>query len=191
MPSHRPCSAEEIDQLLLNARLRDEMEPFHDEALDLVDSRRIPTSTENAYLESLLQWERAPVLPIYRWFEPLLELPHPSRLSDEQIHTLLWQTIERLHEQLISLAYTEHLSDRQLYCVLYRDILPSAEKKLERRCGYLYWFCVDADDDPETWLRYYASEPQRQRWAWETGQPLPPRQPLPYPRTMPGPPPPA
>lgn len=190
MPSHLPTTIEEVDQLLLNARLRDEMEPFYDEAVDLVESGHMTTSNENDYLASLLEWERAPVLPIYRWFQPPLELPHPQVLSDAEIHQRLWQTIHRLHEQHIAVAYTDHLSDRQLYCVLYRDILPAAEKKLERRSGYLYWFCMDADEEPEIWLRYYASEPQRQRWAWETGRNLPPREPMPHPRTMPGPPPP-
>jgi hypothetical protein len=176
---------------MLNARLRDEMEPFRDEAFDLLDSRRMSTGTENEYLQSMLAWERAPVLPISRWFTPELTLPHPASLTDTQLRELLWQTIHRLDEQRIALAYTDHLSDRQLYCVLYRDILPSAEKKLELRAGYLYWFCLDADDDPETWLRYYASEPERQRWTWETGQLPPAREPVPYSRVMPGPPPPA
>jgi len=191
MPSQLPTSAEEVDQLMRNARLRDEMEPFRDEAIDLIDSRRTTTSTENDYLELMLAWEQAPVLPISRWFSPELDLPHPAALDDDRIRQLLWETIHRLDEQRIALAYTDHLSDRQLYCVLYRDILPAAEKKLERRAGYLYWFCLDQEDDPETWLRYYASEPQRQRWAWETGRVPPARQPLPYSRVMPGPPPPA
>ena len=191
MPSHLPTSAEEVDQLMLNARLRDEMEPFLDEAIDLVDICRMTTSTENEYLSSMLEWERAPVLPIGKWFTPELKLPHPADLDDSQIRQLLWETIHRLDEQRIAVAYADHLSDRQIYCVLYRDILPAAEKKLERRSGYVYWFCLDPEDEPETWLRYYASEPQRQRWAWETGQLPPAREPLPYPRVMPGPPPPA
>ncbi len=190
MPSHLPTSAEEVDQLMRNARLRDEMEPFRDEAIDLMDSHRMTTATENEYLESMLEWERAPVLPISRWFTPALELPDPTYLEDRQIRDLLWETIRRLDEQRVALAYTDHLSDRQLYCLLYRDILPAAEKKLERRAGYVFWFCVDPEDDSETWLRYYASEPQRQRWLWESGHLPPTREPLPHPRVMPGPPPP-
>jgi len=33
-------SADEVDQLLLNARLRDELEPYLDESFDLFDQRR-------------------------------------------------------------------------------------------------------------------------------------------------------
>jgi hypothetical protein len=168
MPSHSPTRADEVDQLMLNARLRDAIEPFLDDAIDLMDSQRMTTGTENEYLESMLAWEYAPVLPISRWFTPELDLPEPSVLDDQQIHEWLWKTIHRLDEQRIALAYTDHLSDRELYCILYRDILPAAEKKLERRAGYQYWFCLDEEDDPETWLRYYASEPQRQRWAGRT-----------------------
>jgi hypothetical protein len=190
MPSHSPTRADEVDQLMLNARLRDAIEPFLDDAIDLMDSQRMTTGTENEYLESMLAWEYAPVLPISRWFTPELDLPEPSALDDQQIHEWLWKTIHRLDEQRIALAYTDHLSDRELYCILYRDILPAAEKKLERRAGYQYWFCLDEEDDPETWLRYYASEPQRQRWAWENCQLPPSRENMPFPRTMPGPPPP-
>jgi hypothetical protein len=190
MPSQSPTRADEVEQLMLNARLRDAIEPFLDESIELMHLGRMTTNTENDYLQSMLAWEYAPVLPISHWFSPELSLPDPASLDDLEIHQWLWKTIHRLDEQRIALAYTDHLSDRQLYCVLYRDILPAAEKKLERRAGYLYWFCLDEQDDPATWLRYYASEPQRQRWAWESSQLPPARETLPYPRVMPGPPPP-
>ena len=72
----------EVDQLLLNARLRDELEPFLDESVELVDVAAMSTARENEFLASMLQWERAPALPISHWFEPALELPPPDTLSD-------------------------------------------------------------------------------------------------------------
>ena len=73
------------------------------------------------------------------------------------------------------LDFTDHLSDYQLYCIIYRDILPSQEKKLERRSSYLHWDCANINDDPATWLRYYATEAERELWAAESDQPLPTR----------------
>lgn len=178
-------NSEEVDQLLLNARLRDELEPFLDESVDLLNVRRLPTSLENEFLASMLAWERAPVLPISQWFEPELTLPHPDSLDDAQLHRALWDTIDRLYDKRIVLDFTDHLSDRQLYCLIYRDILPSPEKKIDLPKNYLHWHCLDDKDEPETWLRYYASEQERQEWADQTGLPLPPAQAPPYPRKMP------
>ena len=176
---------DEVDQLLLNARLRDEIEPYLDESVRRVDVRRMTTAVENEFLASMLEWERAPALPIGHWFEPELKLPAPELLADDELHEILWQTIEKLYRKRIVLEFTDHLSDRELYCVVCRDILPSQEKKIELSKAYLRWQCLDVTDYPEIWLRYYASRAEREGWAAETGDPLPPSESPPYPRKMP------
>jgi hypothetical protein len=184
MPSPHHQS-KEVDELLLNARLRDELEPFLDESVHILDCRRLPTQAENEFLAQMLAWERAPVLPISKWFEPELVLPSPDKLSDAQISELLTETIERLYDQRIVLDFTDHLSDRQLYCLILRDILPSPEKKLDLPRNYLHWHFLDVEAQPEIWLTYYASDEERDMWASETGQPLPSRRKAPHPRKMP------
>ena len=176
---------DEVEQLMLNARLRDEIEPFLDESLDLVSVRHMPTATENEFLASMLAWERAPVLLIAEWFNPELQLPSPDLLDDKQLHRTLWDTINRLYSRRIVLDFTEHLSDRSLYCLVYRDILTSPEKKIDQPKNYLHWDCVDAANHPEDWLRYYATEEERFQWEDETGLPAPPSESPPYPRKMP------
>ncbi len=183
--SLRRTDSDEVDQLLLNARLRDELEPFLDESVHILDCRRLPTQAENEFLAQMLAWERAPVLPISRWFEPELILPAPDKLSDEEVHELLGRTIERLYAQRVMLDFTDHLSDRQLYTLICRDILSSHEKKIDLPRNYLHWHCLDMDVQPEVWLTYYASQEERELWAEETGQALPPQAAPPYPRKMP------
>jgi len=178
-------TSDEVEQLLLNARLRDELEPFLDESLEMLNSRRMSTLRENEYLASILAWERAPVLPISKWFEPELVLPRPEFLSDGELHELLWETIRRLYDKRVVLDFTDHLSDRELYCLLIRDILPSPEKKIDAPRNYLHWHCLDADDDAETWLRYYASQEDREHWTEETGDEPPRAEIPPFPRVMP------
>jgi hypothetical protein len=177
--------SQEVDELLLNARLRDELEPFLDESVHILDCRRLPTSDENEFLSQMLAWERAPVLPIAKWFQPELKLPPPDQLTDRQLAKLLAETIERLYSQRIVLDFTDHLSDRQLYCLILRDILPSPEKRLDLPRNYLHWHFLDVEAQPEIWLSYYASDEEREVWAAETGQPLPPHGKPPYPRRMP------
>ena len=185
MSTARPERENEVDHLLLNARLRDELEPFLDESVEAVNTQHMPTHLENEYLASMLEWERAPVLPISRWFQPEMRLPNPDQLTDNELHQILWRTIESLHEQQILLDFTEHLSDRELYCLIYRDILPSLEKKIDRTNTYLHWQCIDINLDPEIWLRHYATEDERNTWQQDTGGVLPPCEPPPYPRRMP------
>jgi hypothetical protein len=177
--------SDEVEHLLRNAQLRDALEPLLDESIGRVNVQVMTTGAENDFLESMLEWERAPMLPICEWFQPKLELPHPDDLADQQLRDYLYQTIGRLYEKHVVLDFTDHLTDRQLFCLIYRDILPSHEKMIRRQSNYLHWDCANTDGDPDIWLRYYASEEERRLWAEETGGLLPPIDEPPYPRDLP------
>lgn len=176
---------DEVDQLILNAQLRDELEPYLDESVELVDIRNMPTRDENEFLASMLEWERAPVVPISQWFQPRLDPPSLESLDDKDLHNVLWETIHALFAKRIVLDFTHHLSDRDLYRLICRDILPSLEKKIERTRTYLHWLCLDPDHDVDIWLRYYASEEEREAWTLEGGCEIPPSELPPYPRRVP------
>jgi hypothetical protein len=177
--------SDDLEQLLLNAELRDELEPYYDESISRVSVQRLPLTVENEYLASMLAWEMAPVLPIYRWFDPELRLPRPSVLGDAALHGILENVIAKLFEKRIVLDFTDHLTDRELYTLIYRDILPVREKKLDLGTNYIHWDCAGAGGDPDVWLRYYASDDDRECWAEMYDQPLPPRGIPPYPRDLP------
>jgi hypothetical protein len=182
--NHKP-HPEEVEHLLRNAELRDELEPYFDESIRSVNVEELPTPMENEFLASMLAWERAPILPIAKWFEPELSLPHPESLESGELHDLLWDTIRKLYARRIVLDFTDHLSDRELYRLIYRDILPSAEKKIDSLSNYLHWDCAGMGGDPSIWLRYYASDEERQMWADDLNDPLPPSEEPPYPRQLP------
>ena len=182
--SQRP-RPEEVEHLLRNAQLRDELEPYLDEAIERVNVTELPTPVENEFLASMLAWEKAPVVPISQWYEPELVIPRPESLTDEDLHGILWDTIHRLFEQRIVLDFTDHLSDRALYTLIFRDILPSAEKKIDNPRNYLHWDCADAGNDAELWLRYYATDEEREMWADDFKDPLPERETPPFTRDLP------
>ncbi len=177
--------SDEVEHLLRNAQLRDALEPLLDESIGRVNVQVMTTGAENDFLESMLEWERAPILPICEWFQPTLELPHPDDLSDQQVRDTLYQTIGRLYEKHVVLDFTDHLTDRQLYCLIYRDILPSHEKFIRRHSNYLHWDCANTDGDPDIWLRYYANDEDRRLWEEETGGFPPPVDDPPFPRDLP------
>ena len=145
----------------------------------------MPTPVENAYLASMLAWERAPVLPIAEWFDPPLRLPNPDAITEGELHTLLWDTIRRLFDKRIVLDFTDHLTDRELYQLIARDILTSQEKKIDNPNNSLHWDCADTAGDPQTWLRYYATDEERRWWQEQSNKPLPKKSKPPYPRRMP------
>ncbi|MGE0607187.1 MAG: hypothetical protein AB7O62_08855 [Pirellulales bacterium] len=187
MADYQRSLSEEVDHLLRNAQLRDELEPFYDESISRLNVAEMPVLEENELLASLLAWERAPTRPIAQWFVPELRLPKPSELTDERLHEVLWATIHQLYDQRIVLDFTDHLSDRQLYQLIFRDILPSQEKQIDYRPAgcYLHWDCADAALNPEIWLKHYATEIERKMWAESNYEPLPDREPAPYPRQLP------
>ena len=179
-------SSGDVDQLLRNAELRDELEPYMDESIACLANAPWSLEQENDYLASMLAWEQAPALPIAEWFDPPLTMPDARGFSEDELQEILWDTIHRLYEKRIVLKHTDHLSDAELYSVLKRDILPAREKKVETSGHYVCWDCVDPVNDSETWLRYYAGEEEREQWADTTDLPLPARKVPLYPRPLPG-----
>jgi len=163
----------EVEHLLRNAQLRDALEPLFDESISRVNAARMTTHNENEFLESMLEWERAPMLPICEWFDPPLKIPSPDALDDDQLGEVLTDTIEQLFTKQVVLDFTDHLSHRQLYCLIYRDILPTFEKRIQRESNYLHWDCANIDGDPEIWLKFYACQEEREMWALETRKTLP------------------
>ncbi len=176
---------DEVEQLLRNAELRDELERYFDESISRVNVQHFTLAAENEFLACMLAWEQAPVLPIYRWFDPELRPPRPASLSDAALHDILWELICKLFAKRIVLDFTDHLSDRELYYLIFRDILPAREKKLDWPNNYLHWDCTGPNRDPEIWLRYYATEEERKDWAATYHQPLPRAAECPHSRKLP------
>lgn len=179
----------QVDELLRNAELRTELEPYYDEAISRVNIQHWSLSRENDYLASMLRWERAPALPVREWFTPSLELPSPSELSDGELSDRLAMLIERLYEKRIVLDFTDHLSDSALYRLIVHDILPSCEKKIDNPDGYLHWDCSwngEADHHTDLWLTYYANDDERETWSDIHGMEPPPKQQPAFLRRLPG-----
>ena len=99
MHNSRHPQPDEVDQLLRNAELRDELERYFDESISRVNVQHFSLAAENEFLAAMLAWEQAPVLPIYRWFEPELRPPRPESLGDEDLHRILWDVIRKLYPE--------------------------------------------------------------------------------------------
>jgi hypothetical protein len=183
MTEHSHFACVEVDELIRNAELRTEIEPYLDEAVFRVHLPQRSLRLENEFLASMLDWEVAPVEPIYRWFDPELRIPAPETLSDAKTSQVLDDVIQKLFEKKLLLDFTNHLSDRELYTMIYRDILPSREKNLRQRSCFIHWDCSAGDSN--IWLRYYASDEEREQWTDNYGEPLPQKEIPPFYRNLP------
>ncbi|MDD3585769.1 MAG: hypothetical protein PHQ75_01190 [Thermoguttaceae bacterium] len=174
---HKTGQIDEVDEMIRNAELRTELEPYLDEAISRVNVQSWTLRSENDFLESMLSWERAPLLPIYQWFDPPLILPSTVSMSDKELEVLLAETLERLFSKGIILDYTDHLTDRELYNVIVNEILPLEDKKIDDPTVFHHWNCCTKDDEDhiDTWLAYYASDEEREDWCNATGEQLPPK----------------
>lgn len=186
MPLAYHPEPEEVDCLLRNGELRTAIEPYLDESIWEIDFHALPTAAENRFLESMLAWELAPLVPVARWFDPPLALQPACTLDDDQLRERLWETIDRLYSGRIVLDFTDHLSDRELYTLIRRDILPATVKRVDLPDNYTHWDCsAVGDEDRTAWLAFYASDEEREEWRLEEGREPPPRLVPAFPRTMP------
>jgi hypothetical protein len=173
----------EVGELVRNAELRTELEPYADETLSRNRLVHRSLRHENEYLASMLDWEISPAEPIARWFVPELAMPSPEQLNDTQLLQALDNVIARLFEKKLILDFADHLSDRELYTLIYRDILPLREKNLRHRNGFVHWDCSCGDD--EVWLRFYASDDEREQYQECSDELLPPKEVPPHYRDLP------
>ena len=175
----------DVEELLRNAELRSELEPYDDESISRLQDSQLPLNEENAYLEVMLAWETAPIRPIFEWFNPPLHPKNPAFLTDFELSNELWRLIDLLYQKQLVLDFTDHLSDRELYDIICYDILPSKEKMLAVRNGYLHWDCAGVGEDQEIWLRYYATNDEREAWEDANDRTAPYHIDPPYYRDMP------
>ncbi|MFZ0427736.1 MAG: hypothetical protein WAO20_06440, partial [Acidobacteriota bacterium] len=114
-----------------------------------------------------------------------VEMPPPEGLTDEQVSAKLWEVVRVLERLQVYITSTDHLSDRELYTHLWSDALRE-DAMICSVPGFSWNIDVigsGSEEDTETWLRYYASEQDRKRWARDwPGSPLPEHDDLPYDR---------
>ena len=147
----QPSKSDEVEHLLRNAQLRDELEPLFDESIGRVNPTVMTTRSENEFLESMLEWERAPMLPISQWFEPPLMLPHPDRLErPSAVARAAGDDREAVRE---ARGARLHRSPERLPALLPRSSATFCRRTKRSSIAarrYLHWDCANIDDNPAT-----------------------------------------
>lgn len=125
-----------------------------------------PPEIEEAFLESLLTFETAPKQILFELLtETGIDLPRPTRLTDGELTAKLWEVIRALLSRNIVLANTDHLSDRELYTLLWNETLREELILSPTNTLHLDMTRTGIDDGMPIYLRYYASEEQREMYS--------------------------
>lgn len=96
-----------------------------------------------------------------------VELPEPDGLDDETLHQALWTVIHALATLHVYLDQTDHLSDRELYTKLLRETLPEEMDALDGGDNSAWHIDILGGwslEDVALFLKYYATEEQRDHW---------------------------
>ena len=97
MVDSRHPTSDEVEELLRNAQLRDELEPFYDESISRVNVRHLSLSVETSFLPRCWRGTCA-VLPIYAGSIQAASA-ETLGLGPDDLHKILWDVIRRLYEK--------------------------------------------------------------------------------------------
>jgi len=129
----------------------------------------MPADMEEEFLRHVLEYETAEQISLLRLLENSgLEVPPPASLDDDALQIKLKDLIDRMASVGSYLLHTNHLSDRDLYEYLYHEALREETVLFPENPSYAYMIDLTgsgSEDDNQTYLKYYADEEYRRRWA--------------------------
>ena len=120
------------------------------------------------HLVAFAQTKRLPLLEVL--VKAGISVPSPDELDDGQLSAKLWEVIDGLFLQGIYLEHTDHLSDRELYVELWSETLREEAVLPAEDSGFAYHLDLIGSGsvaDTLIYLKYYASESEREEWAAE------------------------
>ena len=158
--------ADEPDQEERIAKLREELEKLGGSAMSL---ESMPADMEEEFLRQVLEYETAEPISLFRLLENCgLEIPPPDDLDEPALSTKLKEIVEHMASLGAYIVHTDHLTDRELYHYLYVDGLREEAVLFPENPSYAYMIDLTgsgSDTDNQTYLKYYADQEHRKRWA--------------------------
>ncbi|MGI8905310.1 MAG: hypothetical protein ACR2IE_02330 [Candidatus Sumerlaeaceae bacterium] len=155
---------------------------------DLVEGKAdtdLPPEIEEQFWQQVVAFESGDWVS---GFDKLLsigvDVPDPEELSDLELDEKLREIIGAMASIRTFLVHTDHLSDRELYERLWDDVLheESPDMPMDKNGAWMIDLVSSgSDEDNDAYLRYYADEEYRQRWANDfPDEDIPPHEILPY-----------
>ncbi len=132
------------------------------------ESPDLPLDMELAFLEHVYMLECEPTTTHARQLiEYGVSLPPPDSLSPAELEAKIAEVLRSLAEMGVFVIHTNHLTDFELYDQLWREILNEETWDISGMPdGRITLDLVSSgsEEDTELWLKYYASEEDRDQW---------------------------
>jgi hypothetical protein len=166
------------------AKLRAELEKLGGSTTTL---ESMPADMEEEFLRHVLEYETAEPISLLKLLENSgMQVPASDTLDDDALKVKLKELIKRMSQLGAFLLHTNHLSDRELYDFLCREGLREEAVLFPENPSYAYMIDLTgsgSDADNEIYLKYYADEEHRRRWAHDwPDDPLPEHEDPPFDR---------
>ena len=176
--------ADEPDQEERIAKLRQELEKLGGSSISL---ESMPADMEEEFLRQVLEYETAEPISLLRLLENSgVEIPAPDELDDVSLTVKLREIVDHMASLGAYVLHTNHLTDRELYSYLYVDGLREEAVLFPENPSYAYMIDLTgsgSDTDNRLYLRYYADEEHRKRWAQDwPNDPMPEHEDPPFDR---------
>lgn len=176
--------ADEPSQEERIAKLRAELEKLGGNTTTL---ESMPADMEEEFLRHVLEYENAVPISLMKLLENSgMQVSPPDALDDDTLKVKLKELIDRMAQLGAYVMHTNHLSDRELYDYLYREGLREEAVLFPENPSYVYMIDLTGDGtdaDNEIYLKYYADEEHRRRWAHDwPDDPLPDHEEPPFDR---------
>ncbi len=155
--------------------------------LSFFESEQMSTELQEQFWKRVVAFEEADwVTSFDQLVQSGIELPAPEELDDSQLSAKLWEVIRGLAMLRTFLYSTDHLSDRELYEELWHEVLREENPDMpvnEDSACHIDLVSSGSEYDNKLYLRYYANEEDRRRWAkdWPNDA-MPEHEALPYDR---------
>lgn len=175
-PAEKPEASDEtepnkaIERRLRINELKHEAEKLAGGHLVSGQMQPMPPELEEMFWRNVVAFEKAPTMSRRELLErDGIELRAVGEIDPSNLTSELWKLIHALARRQIFLVFTDHLSERELYELLLDSVLPEISNVPPENSG---WQCqIDLTeygsrgDGDQTYLRYYADEETRERWA--------------------------
>jgi hypothetical protein len=134
-------------------------------------------------LDAFLNGTEPGDIPLAVLRERGIEMPDDATLDDEQVHRRLGEVLVAMEAMGLVVEFTDHLSDREFYRYLGEALKEETMLTDDPNSTcHLTPLWSGSEDDNDIFLRYYASDEERRRFA-EDGVIVPPKEPLPFDRS--------